>query len=108
MSEGVDNGTSQFYGEPQKNNGNNGMAIASMVVGIVAILAACWKPIIGLVAGIVAIVLGVMHKKRNGKNGMATAGFVCGIVAVVLSVIIFVLALIGLAVIGGAAALSGL
>ncbi len=39
---------------------------------------------------------------------MATAGFVCGIVAVVLSVIIFVLALIGLAVIGGAAALSGL
>ena len=63
MSEGVDNGTSQFYGEPQKNNGNNGMAIASMVVGIVA---------------------------------------------VVLSVIIFVLALIGLAVIGGAAALSGL
>lgn len=63
MSEGFDNGTSQFYGEPQKNNGNNGMAIASMVVGIVA---------------------------------------------VVLSVIIFVLALIGLAVIGGAAALSGL
>ena len=63
MSEGVDNGTSQFYGEPQKNNGNNGMAIASIV---------------------------------------------CGIVAVVLSVIIFVLALIGLAVIGGAAALSGL
>ena len=38
MSEGFDNGTSQFYGEPQKNNGNNGMAIASMVVGIVAVV----------------------------------------------------------------------
>lgn len=44
-----------------------------------------------------------MFKKR-----LKFLGFVCGIVAVVLSVIIFVLALIGLAVIGGAAALSGL
>ena len=55
MSEGFDNGTSQFYGEPQKNNGNNGMAIASMVLGIVSIVVLCWRFPIGLICGIVIL-----------------------------------------------------
>lgn len=107
MSEGFENGTPQYYGEPQQNNDNKGLAIASMVVGIVSILASCWKPLIGLIAGIVAIVLAVMHNKNNSKNGMATAGLVCGIVAIVLSVIIFVIAALGLAIFGAALAEMG-
>ena len=86
MSEGFDNGTSQFYGEPQKNNGNNGMAIASMVLGIVS--------------AILAIVLGIMHNKRNSKNGMAIAGIVCGIIGLVLAVILLALAALGLFAMG--------
>ena len=104
MSEGFDNGTSQFYGEPQKNNGNNGMAIASMVLGIVSIVVLCWRFPIGLICGIVsailAIVLGIMHNKRNSKNGMAIAGIVCGIIGLVLAVILLALAALGLFAMG--------
>lgn len=108
MSEGFENGPPQYYGEPQQNSNNTGMAIASMILGIAAIVVLCWKfpvgMIIGIVAAIVAIVLGVMHNNRNGKHGMAIAGIVCGIVALVLAVILIILMVIGLLALGGAIA----
>lgn len=106
MSEGFENGTPQYYGEPQQNNNSSGMAIASMILGIVAIVVVCIRfpigMIISIVSAIVAIVLGVMHNKRNSKSGMAIAGIVCGIVALVLAVILVVLMVIGLLALGGA------
>lgn len=107
MSEGFENGTPQFYGEPQKDNDNKGMAIASMVLGIVSIVALCLNGFVSIVAAIVAIVLGIIHNKKNRKNGMATAGIVCGIVALVLFVLLVILvAIFGIAI--GATALSGI
>lgn len=58
----------------QKVN-NNGMSIASMVLGIVGLI------IFAVPCGILAIIFAVLAKKK-GKNGMATAGLVLGIIDV--------------------------
>lgn len=77
------------YGEPKKNNGK---AIASLVLGIIAIVTIFtgYGAIIGLIMGVVGIVLGVNAKKEidatgeEGK-GMATAGLVCSIIGTVIA-----------------------
>lgn len=59
-----------------------GMSIASMVLGIVSILAWC-LPCVGYPVTIAGIVLGVIGMKKGGK-GMAIAGIVlCAIFLVV-------------------------
>lgn len=69
---------------------SNGLAIASLVLGIVAILFNfIGLGIVGLVLGIVGIVLGVMAKKKN-PTGMATAGLVLSIIGTVLCALILI------------------
>ena len=63
----------------------NGLAIASLVLGIVSILF-CFMGLavpFGLIIGIVGIVLGVKSKKA-APSGMATAGFVLSIIGTVI------------------------
>ena len=55
------------------NNNGRGMAIASMVLGIVGLIA------FALPCGILAIIFSVISKKK-AKSGMATAGLVLGII----------------------------
>lgn len=79
--------------EPQKTvktGENTWMAIVSLILGIVSIFT--FYAGIGLVAAIVAIVLGALYmsKKQPQRRGMAIAGLVLGIIAIVLFVIIVV------------------
>ena len=68
----------------------NGLAVASLVLGIVAIVFNfIGLGIVGLILGIVGIVLGVMAKKRN-PTGMATAGLVLSIIGTVLCALVFI------------------
>ena len=70
-----------------KKSGGNGLAIASMVCGIVAFVICCVDYIM-LALGIIAIVLAFVSRSQNGKfSGMAIAGLVLGIIAVVFSLI---------------------
>ena len=94
------------YQKPQQNgDGGQGMGIASMVLGIVSIVLCCiWY--ISLICAIAGIVFGVMQNRKSGRNGMATAGIVCSIIGIVLTIAILVLAAIGFAMMGGAAALQ--
>jgi hypothetical protein len=67
-----------------------GLGIASMVVGIVAIVLVCmWY--ISIPLAIVGAALGGVAsskaKKANMKNGMATAGLVCSIICLALNVL---------------------
>ena len=65
--------------QQNNNNESKGMAIASMVLGILGLV--CWcVPILNLILAVLALIFGivVMHKKSAGK-GMGIAGFVCGI-----------------------------
>lgn len=95
MNEGFDNN----YVSPE-SGGSKGMAIASMVFGILSIVACCYW-YFGLIAGIAGIVLGILHNRKNGSCGMSIAGIVCGIIGIVLTIVFLVLAAIGLAAFGG-------
>jgi|SRR6478735_8394633 len=79
------------YGHAQSNDG---MGIAAMVVGIVAMAGATFTCGLTLLASPVALVLGLVSMRRVarshgqlGGRGMAIAGFVLGIVGTVLLVL---------------------
>ena len=91
------NGYSQNcgYGTPQNMDGGaTGMGIASMILGIVALLISCcinkwWLTIIMAACSIVLGVLSI-QKNTSGK-GMAIAGIVCSCVAVCVGLIVVAL-----------------
>ena len=74
---------------PQKQS--KGLAIASMVLGIVSLVLFCFA-YISIPAGIVGVILGgvSLATKKAGK-GMAIAGVVCSIIGIALYVIFVVI-----------------
>lgn len=63
------------------------MAVASMVLGIVALVIAIFGGAIswvGIIVGIIGVVLGALAKKKQ-PSGMATAGLVMSIIALALA-----------------------
>lgn len=73
------------------------MAVASLVLGIISIVAGIFGGLlpgagttVGFITGIVGIILGVLGKKEPEKAGMAKAGMVCSIIGLVLSVLFLV------------------
>ena len=75
------------YQQPQDNS--RGLAIASLVLGIVSLFCC------GSVCSIVGIVLGILSRsKKSTDNGMATAGIVLSIIGLVLWAIVIVYELI--------------
>ena len=81
----------QPYQQPQQPQGGKGLAITSMVLGIVSVVF-FWIPyvdILTLLLGIAALVMGIIAGKK-AKNGMAVAGIVLGIIGTVLSLISFI------------------
>ncbi len=81
-------------GMPQQSVPGKGMAIASLILGIVS-LALCLYWFIALPAGIVAVVLGVISRKRGVGAGLSLAGIITGAIGAVLALIIAILAFSG-------------
>lgn len=79
---------------PQKVGG--GLAIAALVCGIGSIPFAFCCQLVGVPAGIAAIICGVLYKKNGGveAQGMAKAGIICGVVGIVLNIIIIILSVV--------------
>ena len=75
----------------QQNNGGAGMAIASMVLGIVALVLSCCFYYISIPCAIISIILAAvaLSKHTDGK-GMAIAGLVCSIISIIPAVYIMV------------------
>ena len=68
---------------PGGGGGTNGLSVAALIVGILALC----LPVVGLLAGIVAIILGFIGRRQaaqrgQGGRGMAIAGIVLGIIGV--------------------------
>lgn len=69
----------------------NGVAIAALVIGIIAILIS-WVPALGALAGILALVLGFVGRSKAKKtpanvgSGQALTGIVTGILATLISI----------------------
>lgn len=70
---------------PQKKP-SNGMAIASLVLGVLAIIFVFIYAWIGIVLAVVSIVLAAIAKKES-PSGLATAGLVLSIIALAICVI---------------------
>lgn len=67
---------------------SSGLAVASLVLGILAIVFSCCLYYIAFPCGLLSIILGgVSLKKQMGGKGMAVAGLVLGIIAVALGVV---------------------
>jgi hypothetical protein len=81
-------------GMPQQSAPGKGMAIASLILGIVSV-ALCLYWFIALPAGIVAVVLGVLSRKRGVGAGLALAGIITGAIGAVFALIIAILAFSG-------------
>lgn len=80
---------------PNTQPPGQGMAVASLVLGIVSIIF-CWTSlfaVIFMVTAIVGVVLAISAKKKNAEMGMppglATGGLVLNIIALVFSAIGF-------------------
>ena len=82
------------YGYNQPASSGKGMAIASMVLGIVSIPAICFW-IVGLPCAIVGLILGILYNKKNEHSPMATAGIVCSIITIALLVLVLILYIVG-------------
>ncbi|MEU4067169.1 DUF4190 domain-containing protein [Streptomyces wedmorensis] len=81
------------YGQPGwQQPANNGMGIASMVLGICAVvLAFCSYGILGLILGGIALPLGIVGRKRYlrgeaSNKGQAVAGITLGSIGIVLGI----------------------
>ncbi len=87
----------QIYNQFDANQpqGGKGMAIASLVLGIVAAVNICCCTYVGIICGTIAIILGIITLKKNGEGrGMAIAGIICGaiggIVTLIMTIVNFV------------------
>jgi hypothetical protein len=81
----------QGYGPgPLEGNGKEGLAVASLVLGILSVLLFCfWY--FGIVCAILAIIFGVIGK-NSIQRGMAIAGIVLGAIGLAIDLLIPVLA----------------
>lgn len=76
-----------------------GLAIASMVCGIVTLALFCiWY--VSIITGILALVFGGVAKAKGCRSGMATAGIVCGSIGIGLMLIFIILVAAGIASMG--------
>ena len=77
-----------------------GMAIASLVMGIVSILGALTLSFITIVVALVGLILGIIalrkvRKGTGGGKGMAIGGVVTSAIGFILSAVVLVLLIIG-------------
>ena len=75
----------------EQKNGGAGRAIASMVLGIVALVLSCCFYYISIPCAVISIILaGVALGKHTDGKGMAIAGLVCSIISIIPAVYVMV------------------
>ena len=90
---GYQQGSSHYQPTPGDPN-KNGMAITSMILGIVAVLGGCFCfGILGYGCGIAAIILS-RPGAQSQQPGMAKAGLICGIIGVVFGLLSLVIGIL--------------
>lgn len=83
-----------------------GLAIASLVLGIISIIFIMLFPIIGLVSGIVGVVCASKSKNEGYRGGLQTGGFVCSLIGLIVNATVFVACVACAGMFGAAGALG--
>ncbi len=83
------------YGQPMgaPPSKSNGMAIAALVLGIIALITV-WLPPLAIVLALVAVVLGFLAMRNvpvSGGRGLALGGIITGGLALLASIILLIL-----------------
>lgn len=83
------------FADDQTSEGNKGLSIASMTLGIVSLVLCC--TVYGaLVCALVGLVLGIVARYNNNPGkGMAIAGIVCSSVELFLLIVLLAVAGLG-------------
>lgn len=90
-----ENVKSETFGQIKESFGNvsgvKATALISLILGIISIMFGI-SVVIGLGAGIAAIILGVKHRKTKAVTGnsMALAGIICGAIGVFIGMLVIV------------------
>ncbi len=63
---------------------HSGMAIASLILGIVSLLCCA------VITGPLGVIFGIIDKSKGNKSGCATAGIICGAIGFVLWLILII------------------
>ncbi|MFC0680776.1 hypothetical protein ACFFGH_23345 [Lysobacter korlensis] len=90
-------GPSPYAAPPSGGGGpKQGLSLTSFIVGLAGLLILSWIPILGLLAGIAAVVLGFMAKGREpgAPQWMWIVGVIAGFVTILLNLIFSFLFLI--------------
>lgn len=67
-----------------------GLGVTAMILGILSILLFC-NPILGLVLGAVAVVLGIVASARGNGKQMGNAGIIMGVISLLCYLVIFII-----------------
>ena len=98
------------YSEPAytEQTAPSGAGVGAMVCGIIS-LVLFWVPIVGLVLGIIATILGGKGRQTlpPDKRGMSLAGFIMGIIGMAIGIIILVVLIIAVVAFGSAVSILG-
>lgn len=80
--------TNTYYQPPVDNRGNksNGLQVAGLVCGILAICTSCCYGLPGIILGIAGLICSIIGNNR-GKSGVGIAGLVCSIIGLILGII---------------------
>lgn len=85
-------------GTPAPANGKKTLAIVAIVLGALGILLVLLLPIVGILFGIAAVVLGFMSRSREAQaRTMALVGIILGFIAIAVNVVLMILAAIAVA-----------
>lgn len=80
------------------------MAVASLVLGIIALVISIFSGgslgVVGIICGVLGFIFGIVGRKDEAKKGLATAGVVCSLIGLLLGLILMI------ACVGCAAALA--
>ena len=71
---------------PIKNTEAHGMAVASMVLGIVGIVCCCCCGL-GLIASVIGLILGIVAKSRGNNEGFSLAGIILNAIGLAFGIL---------------------
>ncbi len=76
-------------GKPSKENYTSGLAITSLVLGIIGLVTLCCFPFVTVITGIVGIILYCIDRQHN-SSGVGKAGFICSLIGLIISLLAIV------------------
>lgn len=84
--------------EARRNNQNEtpAVSIASLVIGIVALLVCCFTPVLATILSIAGLITGIIGLNKSKKEnyagrGLAIGGIICSSIGIILGIIFFIM-----------------